>query len=73
MMARLSPQALQTEFFGLYALTGKAVAFLGPTAFAVVTASFDSHRAGMATILAFWAVGAAVLLTVREPAQGGDG
>ena len=69
LMARLSPQALQTEFFGLYALTGKAVAFLGPTAFAVVTATFDSQRAGMATILVFWTVGALVLLTVREPVR----
>ena len=63
---------MQTEFFGLYALTGKAVAFLGPTAFALVTPTFDSHRAGMATILVFWALGAAVLLMVREPVRGAD-
>ena len=60
---------MQIEFFGLHALTGKAVAFLGPTAFALVTATFHSQRAGMATILVFWAIGAAVLLTVREPAR----
>ncbi|MBT6093699.1 MAG: MFS transporter, partial [Rhodospirillaceae bacterium] len=30
MMARLAPAQMRTEFFGLYALSGKATAFMGP-------------------------------------------
>lgn len=67
MMARLSPRELQTEFFGLYALSGKATAFLGPLILGWVTLSFDSQRAGMATILAFFLIGLVLLLAVRAP------
>ena len=67
LMARLSPPELETEMFGLYAMTGKSIAFLGPILFAGVTLAFDSQRAGMATIILFWLVGGALLLTVQEP------
>jgi len=68
LMARLSPPDQTTEFFGLYALTGKATAFVGPALVAVVTASMQSQRWGLAVVLGFFAVGLAILLTVREPA-----
>jgi len=67
LMARLSPHHLETEMFGLYALTGKSLAFLGPILFAAATDAFDSQRAGMATVIGFWLAGGALLLTVREP------
>lgn len=67
LMARLSPRRLETEMFGLYALTGKSLAFLGPILFAAATDLFDSQRAGMSTIILFWLAGGALLLTVREP------
>ena len=67
MMARLAPEHLRTEMFGLYALSGKATAFLGPALLGWVTVTMDSQRWGMATILAFFAVGAILLLRVREP------
>ena len=66
LLARLAPQPMMTEMFGLYAFTGKSIAFLGPLAFAAATAAFDSPRAGMATILVFFVVGGALLLTVKE-------
>lgn len=65
LMARIAPEALRTEFFGLYALSGKATAFLGPLVLGVVTASFDSQRLGMATILVFLAVGLGLLIPLR--------
>ena len=55
--------------FGLYALSGKATAFMGPIAFGFATALFESQRAGMATILVFLAVGLLLLIPVREPAH----
>jgi MFS transporter, UMF1 family len=65
MLARLSPPALTTEMFGLYALTGKSIAFLGPMLFGWVTLATDSQRWGMSTIIGFLIVGGLVLLTVR--------
>ena len=70
LMARISPPDMQTEMFGLYALTGKSIAFLGPIAFGLLTDVFDSQRAGMASILVFWLVGGALLLTVKEERAG---
>jgi UMF1 family MFS transporter len=66
MMARLAPRELMTEFFGLYALAGKATAFIGPFVLGWVTVLADSQRIGMATILPFFAVGLLLLLGVRE-------
>ena len=70
-MARLAPPAARTEFFGLYALAGKATAFIGPAVVALATTAFDSQRAGMATIAPFFVVGMLILLTVKEPKAAG--
>jgi len=72
LMARLAPAGHSTEFFGLYALTGKATAFLGPLLVAIVTASMDSQRWGLAVVLAFFIVGLGLLMTVRAPHSSGD-
>lgn len=64
--ARLTPPEMVGQTYGLYAFTGKSVAFFGPLAFAAVTDMFDSQRAGMATIVLFWLAGMIVLLKVRE-------
>ncbi len=66
MMARLAPEAMRTEMFGLFALSGKVTAFLGPAVLAWVTLAFESQRAGMATIFVFLAVGFVLLLPVKE-------
>ena len=71
-MARLSPRAMQTEMFGLYALTGKATAFLGPMALGWVTLAYQSQRVGMATVLAFFVIGLLVLLVVPAPERRAD-
>ncbi|MFQ3623112.1 MAG: MFS transporter, partial [Acetobacteraceae bacterium] len=67
LMARLTPPAQASEYFGLFALSGRITAFMGPAALAWATASFGSQRAGMATILVFLLGGAAILASVREP------
>ncbi len=66
LMARIAPPQLYAEMFGLYALAGKATAFMGPALFGWVTALSGSQRVGLSTILVFLAVGAAVLWPVRE-------
>jgi|SRR5690625_722522 len=66
LMAELAPKGLEAEMFGLYALSGKAIAFLGPAVLAFVTGLFDSQRAGMASILLFFVLGFLVLAGVKE-------
>ncbi len=67
MMARMAPAHLQTEMFGLYALSGKATAWMGPALVGWVTLWADSQRAGMATILLFFVVGFALLWRIPAP------
>ena len=71
LMARLSPPELATEFFGLYALTGKATAWAGPLLAGALTAATQSQRWGLATVIAFFAIGFALLAFVREPSGKG--
>jgi UMF1 family MFS transporter len=61
MMARLAPPHLETEMFGLYALSGKVTAAMGPAAVAGVTVATGSQRIGMATVIAFILVGLVML------------
>jgi UMF1 family MFS transporter len=68
LMARMAPPELRTEMFGLYALSGKATAFLGPILVGWVTFAAGSQRVGMATILIFFLAGLALLLPLRVPA-----
>ena len=66
MLARLAPATMIGEFFGLYALTGKATAFLAPLSIALLTDAFASQRAGIAVVLIFLVVGLVLLLFVSE-------
>ena len=66
-MARLAPENLHTEYFGLYALSGKATAFIGPWILGMTTLAFESQRAGMATIVIFFLVGALLMLRLDIP------
>jgi UMF1 family MFS transporter len=67
LMARLAPPAEVTAYFGLFALSGRVTSFLGPLVLTGVTALTASQRAGMATVVVFLAIGAAILATVRVP------
>ena len=65
MMARLAPAEEAAAHFGLFALSGRVTGFLGPLALATVTGLTGSQRAGMATVVVFLALGAAILAGVR--------
>jgi UMF1 family MFS transporter len=64
-MARIVPEGETSAWFGLFALSGRVTGFLGPAALAAVTAVSDSQRLGMATVLVFLGIGAAILATVQ--------
>lgn len=78
LLVRLAPADEITEYFGLYALVGKATAFLGPLMIGWVTGATGSLRLGMSVILIFLVAGWALLRTVPniaagERANGGNG
>jgi len=66
LMARLSPPSMRGEMFGLFALSGKVTAFLGPAAVGWVTLATGSFRLGMSTTILFLIAGLLLLRGVKE-------
>lgn len=66
LMAKLAPRDMEGEFFGLYALSGKATAFAAPFSVALVTSLSGSRQWGLAVILLFLVAGLWLLWPVRE-------
>ncbi|MEX0760783.1 MAG: MFS transporter, partial [Tistlia sp.] len=73
LMARLAPAKVRTEMFGLYALSGKVTAFMGPAAVGGITVLTGSQRWGMTAILVLFVVGFVLLLPLKEPPPDPDG
>lgn len=63
---RLAPHGMVTQTYGLYAFTGKSVAFMGPIAYGAATHYYGNQNAGMFTIVLFWVLGLALLSLVEE-------
>ncbi len=68
LLARLAPADKITQFFGLFAFSGKVTAFLAPFLVATVTAMTD-QRTGIASVLTFLVIGAVLMLFVRINVQ----
>ncbi len=66
LLARLAPPDKITQYFGLFAFSGKVTAFMAPFLVATVTAATGSQRYGMAAIVLFLIVGMILMLPVRE-------
>ena len=66
MIGRLAPEGMTGEFFGLFALSGRATAWMAPLAIGVITEATDSNRLGVACVLVFLVIGFALLWHVRE-------
>jgi UMF1 family MFS transporter len=66
LLVRLAPEDRVTQFFGLFALSGKMTAFIGPFLVGVVTAATASQKAGMAVMLVFFVAGLALLGRIRS-------
>ncbi len=66
LLGRFVPPEKETEFYGFFAFSGKAIAFMGPFLLGLMTTLFQSQRVGMATILIFFAIGGFLLLKVNE-------
>ncbi|MTD94694.1 MFS transporter [Hyphomicrobium sp. xq] len=69
LLARLAPPDKITQYFGLFAFSGKVTAFLAPLLVALVTAVTQSQRLGMAAIILFLITGIALMSPVRVPSR----
>ena len=65
-MARFIPKEKENQFFGFYAFSGKATAFIGPLFLGLSTQIFSSQRAGIAVVLILLILGAIILNFVDE-------
>ncbi len=65
LMGRFVPAKHESEFFGVFAFSGKATAFVGPLLLGALSEAY-SHRVGMASVILFFIVGGLLLVTVNE-------
>ncbi|EDY84575.1 transporter, major facilitator family [Verrucomicrobiia bacterium DG1235] len=70
-LSRLTPVEKANEFFGFFAFSGKATAFLGPLLYGQMVGIFESQRAGMAVIPALMVIGMVIFIvkTREKPAM----
>jgi UMF1 family MFS transporter len=66
LIGRISPAGMSGEFYGLFALSGRATAWMAPLAIGIVTAATASNRWGVACVLVFLVAGFCLLWRVRE-------
>jgi len=70
LLTRLSQPGRETENFGLYATTGRALGFLGTAAFAATVAISGDTRTGILGIVIVMALGLVAFLPIRLGAAG---
>jgi len=66
LMARFIPKDKTNEFFGFFAFSGKATAFVGPMMLGILTEAFGSQRFGVAIVALLVFAGAFFLHRVDE-------
>ena len=66
LMARITPPKKKNEFFGFYAFSGKATAFLGPLLFSTVVSITDSLRYGLLIVIVLFLFGIFLLNLVER-------
>ena len=63
-MGRIAPGELRNQMFGLFALSGKVTAFVGPILVGWLSYLAGSQRIGMSVIVLFFIIGLALMLGV---------
>lgn len=66
LLGRFIPDDRENEFYGFFAFSGKATAFLGPVLLGQLTLAFDSQRYGVAVVALLFVAGGLLLLRVNE-------
>lgn len=67
LLLRITAEGKEGVAFGLYTMTGRAVAPLAPFMFSTFVAVFGADRAGIAGLLLVLALGISAMLAVRAP------
>ena len=70
LLLRMAPHGKEGVAFGLYTMTGRAVAFVAPWLFSVFVDAFGAVRAGLGGICLVLLVGLLAMLAVRVPRAG---
>jgi len=65
-LSLLTPEDKHAEFFGFYAVSGKAAAIVGPLLYGLLVLILNSQRWAILSIALFFVVGFLVLQTVNE-------
>ncbi len=68
LLGRFVPQEKETEFYGFFAFSGKAIAFMGPLLYGLAITVFGNQRIGVAVTMVFFIVGGLILMGVDEEA-----
>lgn len=71
LLVRLAPRDSLTQFFGLYALSGRLTTFLASGAVALLTTASDSQRIGISVLVLFFVVGAVLMRRVHGTPDAG--
>lgn len=71
-MAHISPPERITQFFGLFAFSGKATSFIAPLLVGGLTAATGNQRYGVAVVLVFLTAGLLLMLRVQGDAVRGE-
>ncbi|MCH7976021.1 MAG: MFS transporter [Bacteroidetes bacterium] len=66
LLGRFVPDDKEAEFYGFFAFSGKATAFIGPVMLGVLTDKFHTQRAGISVVIVLFVIGAAILWKVDE-------
>jgi len=66
LLGRMVPPDKESEFFGFFAFSGKATAFMGPFMLGLITTLTGSQRAGFSVVILFFIVGGIMMWTVDE-------
>ena len=67
LMGRLIPENKENEFYGFFAFSGKATAFLGPLLFTIVISYTDSMRLSLLMLAFLFLIGMILLKKVKDP------
>lgn len=68
LLAVFVPEGKQGEFFGFFAFSGKLSSVAGPFVYGLILGLTGSHRLSMASVVAFFVIGFAILLSIDEKA-----
>lgn len=69
LVSHLSTPDIIGERYGVYALTGRAVSFIGPLLFAALTTISNSQTIGLSSVILLWAAGYAFILMMKDKAE----